>query len=43
MKQMSLEEKIQRAFDYQEIQNVASLHEYYHTAVMHKEEYENIR
>jgi len=41
-KELTLEEKIQRALDYQEIQNVASLHEYYHAALMHKEEYENI-
>jgi len=42
MKQMSLEEKVQRSLDYQEVQNVASLHEYYHAALMHKEEFENI-
>lgn len=42
MAKMSLEEKVQRALDIQEIQNVASLHEYYHTALMHKEELEEI-
>jgi hypothetical protein len=42
MKELSLEEKIQRSLDFQEVQNVASLHEYYHAALSHKEEYENI-
>ena len=42
MKQLTLEEKVQRALDYQEVQNVASLHEYYHAVFWHKEEYENI-
>jgi hypothetical protein len=42
MKELSFEEKVQRSLDYQQVQNVASLHEYYHAALMHKEEYENI-
>jgi hypothetical protein len=41
-KKMTPEMKAQRALDIQEIQNVASMHEYYHSALMHKEEYENI-
>jgi hypothetical protein len=39
---LSLEEKIQRALDYQEIQNVMSRHEYYHSAGMHKEEIDEL-
>jgi hypothetical protein len=42
MKELSLEQKVQRSLDIQEVQNVASMHEYYHAALMHKEEYENI-
>jgi hypothetical protein len=42
MAEMSLEAKIQRVMDIQEVQNVASLHEYYHSAMMHKEELEAI-
>ena len=42
MAEKSLEEKVQRALDYQEIQNVMSKHCYYHSAGMHREELENI-
>jgi hypothetical protein len=41
-KPITAEQKLQRALDIQEIQNVASLHEYYHNALMHKEEIEAI-
>ena len=41
-KPMTAEQKLQRALDIQAIQNVASLHEYYHSALMHKEEIEAI-
>jgi hypothetical protein len=41
-KKMTAEMKAQRALDILEIQNVAGMHEYYHSALMHKEEYENI-
>ena len=42
MAEKTLEEQIRRLNDIQEIQNVMSLHEYYHTAGMHKEEVEEI-
>lgn len=42
MTEKSLEEMVQRLNDIHEIQNVMSLHEYYHTAGMHKEEVEEI-
>lgn len=41
-KKMTTEMKVQRALDIQEVINVAGMHEYYHSALMHKEEYENI-
>ena len=41
-KKMTAEMKAQRALDILEIQNVAGMHEYYHSALMHKEEIENI-
>jgi hypothetical protein len=42
MVEESLKKYIQRALDYQEIQNVMSLHEYYHSVDMHKEEFEQL-
>ena len=42
MKELSFNEKVQYTMDHQQVQNVASMHEYYHSALMHKEEYENI-
>ena len=42
MTQKSLEAMVQRLNDIHDIQNVMSLHEYYHTAGMHKEEVEEI-
>jgi hypothetical protein len=42
MKEMTLEQKVQRALDYQEIQNVMSKHMYYHGAGLHKEELRKI-
>ncbi len=41
-KPMTTEQKIQRALDMLEIQNVTSLHEYYHNALMHCEELRDI-
>lgn len=41
-KPMTSEQKIQRALDMLEIQNVTSLHEYYHNALMHCEELANV-
>jgi hypothetical protein len=41
-KPMTEAQKVQRSLDIQAIQNVASLHEYYHSALMHKEEIEVI-
>jgi len=41
-KKMTAEMKAQRALDIAEIINIAGMHEYYHSALMHKEEYENI-
>lgn len=41
-KPMTSEQKVQRALDMLEIQNVTSLHEYYHNALMHCEELANI-
>ena len=42
MAEKTLEEQVRRLNDIHEIQNVMSLHEYYHTAGMHKEEVEEI-
>jgi hypothetical protein len=42
MAEKNLEGMVQRLNDIHEIQNVMSLHEYYHTAGMHKEEVEEI-
>lgn len=36
------EQNVQRLLDIAEIQNAASLHEYYHTALQHREEIENV-
>jgi hypothetical protein len=41
-KPMTTAMKAQRAADILEIQNVASAHEYYHSAVLHQEEIDNI-
>jgi hypothetical protein len=41
-KPMTTEQKVQRSLDILEIQNVTSLHEYYHNALMHCEELANI-
>ncbi|MFO1409772.1 MAG: nuclear transport factor 2 family protein [Steroidobacteraceae bacterium] len=41
-KPKTLAQKVQRARDILEIQNVASLHEYYHNAWRHRDEYRNI-
>jgi hypothetical protein len=41
-KPMTTEQKVQRALDILEIQNVTSLHEYYHNALMHCEELANV-
>ena len=41
-KPMTSEQNIQRALDILEIQNVTSLHEYYHNALMHCEELRDI-
>ena len=42
MAEKTLEEQVRRLNDIHEIQNVMSLHEYYHTAGMHREEVEEI-
>ena len=42
MKKKGLEAMVQRLNDIHDIQNIMSLHEYYHTAGMHKEEVEEI-
>jgi hypothetical protein len=39
---MTAEMKAQRALDIAEITNVAGMHEYYHSALMHKAELENV-
>jgi len=41
-KTMTPEQKIQRALDVQAVTNVASRHEYYHSALMHAEEFRDI-
>ncbi len=41
-KKMTADMKAQRALDIAEIINIAGMHEYYHSALMHKEELENI-
>lgn len=41
-KKMTAEMRSQRALDILEIQNVAGMHEYYHSALMHQEELDNI-
>lgn len=41
-KPMTEAQKVQRLLDIHEIKNVASLHEYYHTALMHAEELRDI-
>lgn len=42
LKEMSLEEKVQRSLDYQEIQNVMAAHSYYYEAQRQWEELDNI-
>jgi hypothetical protein len=39
---MTAEQKSQRALDILEIQNIASMHEYYHSALMHQEELDKV-
>jgi hypothetical protein len=39
---MTVEQKSQRALDILEIQNIAGMHEYYHSALMHQEELDNV-
>lgn len=41
-KPMTEAQKVQRLLDIHEIKNVASLHEYYHTALMHSEELRDV-
>ena len=41
-KPRTLEQKVQRSLDIQEVQNVASMHEYYHNAWAHGDEIRNI-
>jgi len=41
-KSMTLAEKVQQTLDVQEIRNVADMHEYYHNALMHQAELDNI-
>ena len=41
-KKMTAEMKAQKALDILEIQNMASMHEYYHSALMHEAELDNV-
>jgi hypothetical protein len=41
-KKMTAEMKAQKALDILEIQNMASMHEYYHSALMHEDELNNV-
>jgi len=41
-KKMTAEMKAQRALDILEIANIASMHEYYHSALMHEDELNNV-
>ncbi|MBP2643710.1 MAG: hypothetical protein H6Q67_1597 [Firmicutes bacterium] len=41
-RELTLEQKVQRSLDYQEIQNVMSKHEYYHALKLNKEEVDTI-